>query len=85
MGEEDNISQRHKETKDTKIFLVEAGMTENEISKQVVDAAYKIHYRYGPGLLETPYEMMMARELRKRRIRDSTAGSHPIDLRRRTD
>jgi len=41
-------------------------MTENEISKQVVDAAYKIHYRFGPGLLETPYEMMMDRELKKR-------------------
>lgn len=41
-------------------------MTENEISKQVVDAAYKIHTKYGPGLVETVYEWMMERELRKR-------------------
>ena len=41
-------------------------MTENEIARQVVDAAYKIHYAYGPGLLELPYAKMMAVELRKR-------------------
>jgi hypothetical protein len=27
-------------------------MTENEIAREVVDAAYKIHSTYGPGLLE---------------------------------
>jgi hypothetical protein len=26
-------------------------MTENEISKQIVDAAFKIHTKLGPGLL----------------------------------
>ncbi len=41
-------------------------MLENEISGQVVDAAFKIHYKYGPGLLELPYEKMLARELTKR-------------------
>lgn len=41
-------------------------MTENEIAKEVVDAAYQIHTRLGPGLLETVYEVVLAYELRKR-------------------
>jgi hypothetical protein len=28
-------------------------VTENEVAKQVVDAAYKIHTTLGPGLLES--------------------------------
>ena len=30
-------------------------MTENEIARIVVDAAYKIHTTLGPGLLESVY------------------------------
>jgi GxxExxY protein len=41
-------------------------MTENEIAKHVVDAAYKIHTTLGTGLLETVYEVVLAHELRKR-------------------
>jgi GxxExxY protein len=41
-------------------------MTENEISKQIVDVAYKIHTTFGPGLLESVYETVMAYELTKR-------------------
>ncbi len=41
-------------------------MTENEIATQVVDAAYKIHTRFGPGLLEFAYEKMLEYELKKR-------------------
>ena len=44
-------------------------MTENEISKQIVDAAFKIHTRLGPGLLESVYEAVLAYELRKRGLR----------------
>ena len=38
-------------------------MTENEISKQIVDAAYKVHTTLGPGLFESVYETVMAQEL----------------------
>jgi len=31
-------------------------MTENEIAKRIVDAAYKVHTTLGPGLLESVYE-----------------------------
>ncbi len=41
-------------------------MTENEIGKIIVDAAFKVHTRLGPGLLESVYEAIMAYELRKR-------------------
>ncbi len=41
-------------------------MNENDIVKQVVDAAYKVHVKLGPGLLESVYEAVLAYELRKR-------------------
>ncbi len=41
-------------------------MTENEVAKNVVDVAYKIHVRYGPGLLESAYQALMVYELRQR-------------------
>ena len=33
-------------------------MTENEIAKIVVDAAFQIHKGMGPGLLESVYEVV---------------------------
>lgn len=41
-------------------------MHENEIAKQIVDAAYKIHKKVGPGLLESVYEAILAYELEQR-------------------
>ncbi len=41
-------------------------MTENEIPAIIVDVAYRIHKRLGPGLLESVYEAIMAYEIRKR-------------------
>lgn len=42
-------------------------MTENEISKQVVDAAIEVHRTLGgPGLIESVYEEAMAWELTDR-------------------
>ena len=42
---------------------------ENPISKEIVDAAFKIHTKLGPGLLESVYETILAYELRKRGLR----------------
>jgi GxxExxY protein len=53
-------------------------MTENEIAKEIVDAAYRIHIKLGPGLLESAYEAVMAYELRKRGLCVET--QHPIPL-----
>ena len=44
-------------------------MTENEVAKIVVDAAYHIHVKMGPGLLESAYELILEHELRKRGLR----------------
>jgi GxxExxY protein len=41
-------------------------MTENEIAKQILDAAFLVHSRLGPGLLESVYEVIIAYELKKR-------------------
>jgi GxxExxY protein len=41
-------------------------MTENEVAKEIVDAAYKIHTTLGPGLLESVYQAVLEYELRKR-------------------
>ncbi|HTT56232.1 MAG TPA: GxxExxY protein [Opitutaceae bacterium] len=42
--------------------------TENEISREIVDAAYHVHRKLGPGLLESVYETVLAYELAKRRL-----------------
>ncbi|NDJ24850.1 GxxExxY protein [Nostoc sp. B(2019)] len=44
-------------------------MNENEIAREVVDAAYKIHTKLGPGLLESLYQVVLDYELRKRGLR----------------
>jgi len=44
-------------------------MTENEIAKVVVDSAFQIHTKLGPGLLESVYEVVLAHELEKRRLK----------------
>ncbi|MEI6178677.1 MAG: GxxExxY protein [Verrucomicrobiota bacterium] len=40
--------------------------TVDQIASQIVDAAFKIHSKLGPGLLESAYEACMAHELVKR-------------------
>ena len=44
----------------------EFGMTENDLAKQIVDAAYRVHTNLGPGLLESAYEAVLAYELENR-------------------
>ena len=41
-------------------------MDENEIGKIAVDAAVQIHRELGPGLLESVYEVVLAKELENR-------------------
>ena len=41
-------------------------MTENEISKEIVDVCFGIHCKYGPGLYESVYEELISYELTKR-------------------
>ncbi len=44
-------------------------LKENEVAKVIVDVAYHIHRKLGPGLLESVYHAVMVYELRKRGLR----------------
>ena len=37
----------------------------NEITKAILDAAFKLHTLYGPGLYESAYELLLQIELRR--------------------
>ncbi len=54
-------------------------MDPNEITAQIVDAAYKIHTQLGPGLLETVYEVALFHELKKRGLRVRRQVPVPIE------
>ena len=45
------------------------GTPENDVARHIVDAAYHIHKRLGPGLLESAYETILAHELESRGLR----------------
>ena len=53
-------------------------MTENEIATIIVDAAYKIHTQFGPGLLESAYAAVLSYELTKRGLH--VVAEYPIPL-----
>ena len=53
-------------------------LTENEISKIVVDLCFKIHTQYGPGLFESVYEEIFCYEWAKTGIPFSK--QHPVPL-----
>lgn len=54
-------------------------MNENETAKLVLDAAFKIHTKLGPGLLESVYETVLAYELGKAGV--SVRRQFPIAIR----
>jgi GxxExxY protein len=41
-------------------------MNENRIAREIVYAAFKVHKKLGPGLLESVYEAVLALELEKK-------------------
>jgi GxxExxY protein len=49
-------------------MIIHQELHENPISKEIVDAAFKIHTKLGPGLLETVYETILSYELTKRSL-----------------
>jgi len=51
----------------------------NEITGAVVDAAYRVHTRLGPGLLESVYEAILARELEARGLCVERQKTIPIE------
>lgn len=53
-------------------------MTENELSKIIVDVAYQIHTELGPGLLESVYEEIFCYELSKIGLQISRQKAIPV-------
>ena len=41
-------------------------MEEDELSMMILDAAFQVHSRLGPGLLESVYQRVLTYELKKR-------------------
>jgi GxxExxY protein len=52
---------------------------ENDIARQIVDIAYKIHNKVGPGLLESAYQEIMVYELEKNGF--EVQREHPVPIR----
>jgi GxxExxY protein len=51
-------------------FVLEGKMKDiDEITREIVDASYKIHVGLGSGLLESVYEPLLDRDLRRRGLR----------------
>ncbi|MGE5212919.1 MAG: GxxExxY protein [Nitrospirota bacterium] len=53
-------------------------MTENKIAKQILDAAFVVHTKLGPGLLESVYDIVLAYELKKRGLTAERQKPMPI-------
>jgi GxxExxY protein len=54
-------------------------MSENEIGSIIVDSALDLHRNLGPGLLETVYEVTLARALERRGLLVQRQVSVPIE------
>ena len=53
-------------------------MTDNEIGTLVVETAIAVHREFGPGLLESVYEIVMCRELQERGLNVERQVAIPI-------
>src|SRR5262245_52654628 len=53
-------------------------MKENEIAQQIVDSAFKVHTKLGPGLLESVYEAALTAELEKRGLQVTRQQAIPV-------
>ena len=53
-------------------------MNENDLSRVIVDSAYKIHTTLGPGQLESVYESVLAYELEKRGLAVTRQQAIPV-------
>lgn len=49
-----------------------------EVAKQIVDAAIKVHRALGPGLLESAYQKCLTHELRQRGLRVECEVQQPL-------
>jgi GxxExxY protein len=55
-------------------------MTGDEVAKDIVDAALKVHRALGPGLLESAYQACLAHELPRRERRVECEAGLPLEF-----
>jgi GxxExxY protein len=55
-------------------------MTADDVAKDIVDAAIKVHRALGPGLLESAYQACLAHELRRRQRRVECEVALPLQF-----
>jgi GxxExxY protein len=53
-------------------------MTENALSKVILDSAFRVHSTLGPGLFENVYEVILAHELRTQHLQVARQVPIPI-------
>lgn len=53
-------------------------LSENQLSKIVLDSVFKIYFELGPGLLESVYERILAIELREMGLEVDTQVPIPV-------
>ena len=57
-----------------------AAKNENELSKIILDAAFRMHTALGPGLLESAYEACLAYELQNEGLKVLTQLPVPLAI-----
>jgi GxxExxY protein len=50
----------------------------NQITHEILDSAYKVHTKLGPGLLESAYQACLAYELKKKGLTLETEKALPL-------
>jgi len=50
----------------------------NQITHEILDSAYKVHTKLGPGLLESAYQACLAYELKKKGLTVETEKALPL-------
>jgi GxxExxY protein len=55
-------------------------MTADEVARDIVDSALKVHRALGPGLLESAYQACLAHDLQKRRHRVECEVALPLEF-----
>ena len=64
----------------SKVKFAEVPQRTEEITKMVLNAAFKVHTALGPGLLESVYETCLAYELRTAGLQVEVSNYIPVGI-----
>jgi GxxExxY protein len=75
LNHQDTLRRRSGQAKTPRTAIPE---TTDRVARQIVDAAFAVHSRLGPGLLGNVYELCLVHELKKRGLHFVRQVSLPI-------